>query len=143
MVRSRCCLDLSWTRLLNAQNSDGDVVAVMRVEVAILVAMTFPLSLARCRRQHRWKFAGLHTLKGFMELSRCWIWVSFCQAAESLRLRWRFGSCDEGEAAIHVDMFFPLSLDVVRRNRWEFAGLHTFKGFMEPSRCWIWVLPGC
>ena len=49
----------------------------------------------------------------------------------------------EVEGSILVDVFIPLSLGIGRKDRCELAGLHTFKGVLEPNWCQIWGEPGC
>ena len=41
------------------------------------------------------------------------------------------------EGAILVDVLYPLSLGIGRKDRCELAGLYTWKGFFAPQICWV------
>ena len=48
----------------------------------------------------------------------------------------------EDEGPILVDVFYPLSLGIGRKDRCELAGLHTWKGVLGPNWCPFWGEPG-
>ena len=49
----------------------------------------------------------------------------------------------EVEEFIRVDVFFQVSIGIERKDRWELAGLHAWKGVTEPYGLRIWGEPGC